>query len=76
MALADLRRDFQANSSRASSASLRNTWCSLATSAADGGDIWPLMPQLLELVAAAFKAGGHRSFPNYLSRARAEHIDK
>ena len=73
-ALAVLRRDYRANSSRASTDSLLRTWVKLAEAACVGDEIWPLSPGLVEKVAAAFKAGRYRSFANYVSRAKQYHI--
>eukprot|EP00971_Amphidinium_carterae_P275011 5456801-Amphidinium_carterae.1 len=71
-----LRNDFYANSSRASAASLLNTWQELATTASRGAPIWPLSAELLERVAVAFKSGDYRSFPNYVYKAKQVHIER
>eukprot|EP00971_Amphidinium_carterae_P147990 2933448-Amphidinium_carterae.1 len=45
------------------------TWTTYATRIAGSAPTWPL-------VAATFKAGGYRSFDNYLSRAEMEHMQR
>ena len=81
LALADLRRDRHAASCRSSRQSLLNTWHRFHAAAHDTlGPIIPLqvLPLTtigLEHVASYFKAGGYRSFENYLSVIKLSHIE-
>jgi hypothetical protein len=75
----ELVQDRHARSSKAAIASWLNTWrkfhvlafrdCSPAV------PLYPITPATLISVAALFKAGGYRGFPNYLSAAKGAHIE-
>jgi hypothetical protein len=77
--VAALVADRVAPSGIGSSASLLKTWTSFHTLAfADAGVSVPLLPitaVILQAVGALFKSGGYRSFANYLSAAKAMHIE-
>lgn len=74
-ALADLRRDYAATSSKGPNASLVRTWEAMHRRMNQGRcDYYPLTCAKITKVAAAFKACGYRSFANYLSRAKEIHI--
>ena len=77
--VASLITDRVAPSGIGSSASLLKTWTSFHTLAfADAGVLVPLLPitaVILQYVGALFKSGGYRSFANYLSAAKAMHIE-
>eukprot|EP00971_Amphidinium_carterae_P171039 3389494-Amphidinium_carterae.1 len=70
-----LREDVDANSSRASSASLLKTWELFSTRMFPDQPLWPLTAEKLESIAAVFKAGGYHSFAQYLSKAKQRHIE-
>ena len=74
--LAALRTDFFANSSADSRASHLNTWTTLHVRWF-GSDVpvLPLTLESLECVSAQFKAGGYRSFANYLATVKDHHLE-
>eukprot|EP00971_Amphidinium_carterae_P348820 6490688-Amphidinium_carterae.1 len=74
-ALDSLRQDYVANSAKASVASLLRTWEAFSEQAFPSKQPWPLCPVKLEVIATGFKAGGYRSFQNYLSRAKQRHVE-
>jgi hypothetical protein len=74
-ALEDLHLDVDANSSRSTKASLLSAWTKLH--AAWFGEcipVFPLTPCSIYAVASLFKVAGYRSYANYLSRSKTEHI--
>ena len=77
----DLRHDRDAASAKGSKASLLSTWHEFHAAARESvGAILtalpiPLTPVGIEHVAAYFKVGGYRSYPNYLSAIRLVHIE-
>ena len=73
--LCDLRKDVQARTAQDSSVSLLNTW-SFFHERWFGQRVkpFPMEPEFIEAIAAQMKAQGYRSFDNYLSRAKKEHI--
>lgn len=77
--LEDLLTDRNARSSVAAKASWVNTWRrfhGLAfANASPPVPLLPMTPMSLVHVAALFKAGGYRGFPNYLSAVKALHIE-
>ena len=73
-AVSSLRHDAVANSARKSRQSLLATWVSLHSACCPDTPTFPLLPESIEKVAAALKAGGYRSVRNYLSRAKDEHL--
>ena len=75
----DLIRDRNARSSTASRASLSSTWHrfhleAFGTSAADP-PVLPVTTRSIVVVGTLFKRGGYRSFENYISAIKAEHIE-
>jgi hypothetical protein len=76
-----LRRDRESASGRGARASLLNTWRGFHLNAREvsgcalGEDIIPVTALGLEIVAAYFKRGGYRSFPNYLSAIKSVHVE-
>lgn len=69
-ALTALRRDFVAMSARGPSASILKTWDTMRRRMMGNSvPVYPLTPEKITPVAAAFKACGYRSFSNYLSKA-------
>ena len=53
------------------------TWCKMHHAWFGPGadaDVFPLTPVRIYAVAALFKAGRYRTMPNYMSRAKEEHI--
>ena len=77
--VAALVSDRVARSGIGSSASLLKTWTSFHALAFENAGAWvPLLPitaVILQAVGALFKSGGYRSFANYLSAAKAMHIE-
>ena len=77
--VASLVSDRVAPSSIGSSASLLNTWTAFHYFAfpASGAlvQLLPITDIILQYVGALFKSGGYRSFANYLSAAKAMHIE-
>ena len=73
--LSELDADVSANSAKMSLASLWRTWnCLHAEWHGDSVPALPLTPDKIKAVAALMKFRGYRSFPNYVSRAKKEHI--
>jgi hypothetical protein len=79
--LEDLRRDRDAASGRNARISLIKTWTDFHLTARQvhgpivPAEPLPLTPIGLEYAASFFKAGGYRSYPNYLSAMRIMHIE-
>lgn len=79
--LYDLHRDRVAASGTGVQQSLVNTWKTFHGAAREStggvlkGEFIPLTPSSIELVAAFFKSGGYRSFPNYLSAVKQIHVE-
>ena len=77
--VANLISDRVAPSAVGSSTSLLRTWTAFHSLAfADSATLIPLLPitdVILQYVGALFKSGGYRSFANYLSAAKAMHIE-
>ena len=74
-ALFNLERDYTAASAKGPSASLLQTWKSMHKKMnPDQSEPFPLTPQKIMRVAAAFKSCGYRSFANYLAKAKEQHI--
>ena len=74
-ALSDLQKDFFAASGREPRLALRKTWIRFHTSwFGEHHPPVPVTPLSLTVVAALFKHGGYRSWPNYLSIAKQETI--
>ena len=75
-ALESLVSDMEAASSKGPNAALLKTWQSVHESwfGADGEPAFPLSVEKLRAVGAVFKARGYRSFPNYLTKAKQQHI--
>jgi hypothetical protein len=70
-----LDSDVHARSSMATQASLLKTWCKFHHEwFRDGTPPFPITCQSLRACAALFKFRGYRSFENYLSRAKREHV--
>lgn len=73
--LEELRRDYSAASSRSSVDAHFATWSAFHTSwFGQHVPVLPITPETLEAVSSMFKRGRYRSFPNYLSTAKAAHI--
>ena len=74
-ALKELQRDYLATSAKGPAISALKTWEKLHWKMHDTRTpVYPLTPEKITRVAAAFKALGYRSFPNYLARAKEAHI--
>ena len=74
-ALASLRRDYIANSAKGPACSVLKTWESMHRRMHDPEiPTYPLTPDKIARVAAAFKRCGYRSFSNYMSRAKEAHV--
>ena len=74
-ALIELQRDYTAISSKGPHNSLLRTWESMHRRMNNGAtNYYPLTPDKVARVAAAFKGCGYRSFANYLCRAKEMHI--
>ena len=77
----ELQRDRVSASGRGIQQSLTNTWKEFHAAARDtagtalGENYLPLTSTSVELVAAFFKAGGYRSYANYLSAVKIQHIE-
>ena len=75
----ELLRDRTAATGVAVNSSLVKTWHTLHACAHRGVSpsvpVLPVTPRILVAVAALFKRGGYRSFPNYLSAIKARHIE-
>ena len=73
--LADLGEDFIAQSYGGSLNSMFRTWCEFhAHWFGHDSPVLPLTPEKISCLAAMFKAGGYRSFRNYLAKAKDEHL--
>ena len=78
----DLRRDREAASGRGGRDILIGTWSKFhaeARSRPGGEGLGPLFPLTslgMMAVASLFKAGGYRSFANYLSAVKGKHIEE
>ena len=70
-----LSRDFTASSSRRAKEVKRSEVLQLARSVATNGKPLPLTTDVVEKVAAAMKAAGFRSGPQYLGELRLAHIE-
>jgi hypothetical protein len=76
-----LRRDRESASGRGARGSLLSTWRGFHSNARQVSgillpeDIVPVTVLGLEVIAAYFKRGGYRSYPNYLSAIRSLHIE-
>lgn len=74
-ALQALQRDYTASSSKGPNNSLLRTWEPMRRRMHQGrNDCFPLTVDKLARVGAAFKSCGYRSFANYLSKAKEQHI--
>lgn len=74
-ALMALQRDYTATSAKGPNNSLLRTWEAMHRKMHQGRtDYFPLTVDKLARVAAAFKLCGYRSFANYLSKAKEQHI--
>ena len=75
----ELIRDRNANSSQAPSAALLSTWHRFHHAALDSPtSVTPVLPvtiRSLVVVGALFKRGGYRSFDNYVSAIKGQHIE-
>ena len=75
----DLIKDRIAKSSYASAASLLSTWHRFHHEAFDApaaaSSVLPVTIRSLVVVGALFKRGRYRSFDNYVSAVKGEHID-
>ena len=75
----DLVRDRHARSSTAAITSWLNTWKRFhALAFKDSSPVVPFLPvtpRTLVHMAALFKSGGYRAFPNYLSAIKTAHIE-
>jgi hypothetical protein len=70
-----LESDVSARSAQSSNNSLTKTWTKFHHEWFLGKtEPFPITSEALKAVAALFKARGYRSFENYLSRAKREHI--
>ena len=75
-ALTALRRDYTASSARGPAAAVLRTWDAMHRRMMGTNlPVYPLTPEKIANVAAAFKACGYRSFSNYMSKAKEKHID-
>lgn len=75
-ALELLRRDYTSSSAKGPAASVLKTWEIMRKRMHDPGTpTYPLTPEKIARVAAAFKSCGYRSFSNYMSKAKERHID-
>ena len=74
-ALQDLRHDMHAQSALGSPASLLSSWLRFHH-LWSGSEVQPLLLTTFKIyaVGAMLKAGGYRSAPNFLSRAKEEHV--
>ena len=73
-ALAAYERDKCAASSARPLDSLYNTWSDFHRRWFGSDDVLPLTPGKIAAVAAMFKQGRYRSYPNYLSRLKMLHM--
>lgn len=74
-ALRALRRDYIATSAKGPNASVLKTWEAMRHRMMGVGvPVYPLTVDKIAQVAAAFKICGYRSFSNYLSKAKEQHI--
>lgn len=74
-ALDNLRKDYVANSAKGPAAAVLRTWESMHIRMMGRHvPVFPLTPEKIANVAAAFKACGYRSFNNYMSKAKEVHI--
>jgi hypothetical protein len=77
--LDELLADRHAKSSVAATVSWVNTWRRFHVLAFSGCvpevPMIPITPRGLVHIAALFKSGGYRAFPNYLSAAKAMHVE-
>jgi hypothetical protein len=75
----DLVRDRHARSSTAAITSWLNTWRRFhALAFKDASPVVPFLPvtpRSMVHIAALFKSGGYRAFPNYLSAIKSAHVD-
>ena len=75
IAVVNLETDMHAASSYATRKSTLGTWLRFHQEwFGDSVEPFPLTEEVLTAVAAMFKAGRYRSFPQYLSRAEEEHV--
>ena len=78
VAIAALLKDQFASTSAAARNSMLRTWMSMHRMAhcrdAEPPPAFPLTEDKLIRIAALFKSAGYKSFDNYLSRAKAEHL--
>ena len=74
-ALDELVRDYTSISAQGPTASVLKTWELMHYRMHDSQvPVYPLTADKIARVAAAFKACGYRSFANYLTRAKEQHI--
>ena len=72
----DVVHDWYSNSARSNQAGLLKTWTELHVETyGDDVPVVPLSPSSLAAVAAVFKGGHYRSFANYSSAAKTEHVE-
>ncbi|CAE8719354.1 unnamed protein product [Polarella glacialis] len=78
LAVDQLEKETCAASSFAARNILLGTWLEFHRSfyGAQGPEPLPLTVESLRDVSAVFKSGNYRSYPNYLSRIKAEHIER
>ena len=76
--VAALVRDRESAAGRGGRLALLNTWQRFHDAVFSDAPVavLPLTPQTLIGIGAMFKAGGYRSFPNYLSAAKTWHIEQ
>ena len=74
-ALEELVRDYTSTSAQGPAASVLRTWEIMHYRMHDAHiPVYPLTADKIARVAAAFKSCGYRSFANYLTRAKEQHI--
>lgn len=73
-AIMNLENDFHAASTKASRSSCLNTWLQFHHAWFQHEDPFPLTKDKIIAIAALFKKGKYKSFPNYLSRVKEEHV--
>lgn len=74
-ALRELEEDLYAKTAEGPRESLLKTWIQFHIEwFGKEVPVFPLTPGKLAAMGAMFKKGGYRSFPNYISRAKEEHV--